>query len=316
MRLQSLLPVAFAPVPYTAVELATTPYTAIQLQFHAEAPYAPDGDSIRMKAVNPRLWPSRVKRSPRDGTVQSRMEGIDAHELHFYGYSQHWKWAADERDHLFKLLQIQKDNLPPDGVPGWALTRGPDLYGRCVSFLFPDGVPLQDGGKYMVGDASFLDLIGQSANVQMLSAGMAYPMIYEYLPDPMLQLLQRTAEQARTEEKGFWPEDKTLEGARFFTTDDAEEILFLPKLFRRLIRFFDTRPKDSEKKGLQGFWEFLDLDPDQLHLASGPAKVLRSLHDPNILEIDEVHHRLRLLQPPENLIFHEREEPNPRLPSH
>lgn len=314
----SLLPVAFAPVPYSPEVLAATPYTAIQLTFHAGGSYDPDGDSIRLKALHPNLWPKRVKRSPKDGTVQSRMEGIDAHELHFYGYNQHLVWATTERDHLFKLLGVPKENPPPGGVPGWALTRSSDLYGRCVTFLFPQGVSLKDGAKYMTGDASFLDLIKQSANYQMLSDGMAYPMFYEYLPLPLLRLMQEEVRKARTEKKGFWPEDKTLEGARFLTTDDAEEIPFLPKVFRRMVRYFDSLPDGT--KGLQGLRQYLEREPDMLHLASeiladGRPKRVLGFHDPEIMEIDEKTNRLRLLVPPEEFVFHERSGPNPILPN-
>ena len=302
MTLQSLLPAA----------LVTTPYTAIQLAFHTGEAYAPDGDSIRMKAQNPDLWPRGIKRSLKDGTVQARMEGIDAHELHFYGYSQPPRWAEAERDHLLGLLHVPLANPPSAGSPGWTLTRSADVYGRSISFLFPQEVLLKDGAKYMAGDATFLDILRQSANVQMLEDGMAYPMFYEYLPDRLLRLLQGAVTTAKTEKKGFWPEDQTLLGARFLNTDDVEGAVFYPKLARRLFRYFDTLPSGARGMGLRGFREFLKKDPDLLHLAS--ETTVRSLHDPDILEIDEANHRLRLLVPPENLIFHERREENPLLP--
>lgn len=310
MVLQSLLPVSLVTTPYTAEQLATTPYTAIQLTFQAQAPYAPDGDSVRMMARNSNLWPSGVNRSAKDGTVQSRMEGIDAHELHFYGYAQRVKWATDERDHLLKLLRIPKDS-PKVGVPGWALTRSADLYGRCVAFLFPQEALLVDGAKYMTGDVSFLDLVQQSANFKMLSDGLAYPLFYEYLAEPVLRLMQQLVEKAKKEKRGFWPEDQTMMGAQFLKTDDAEEAIFYPKIFRRLIRYFDTL---KPHVGLNRFREFLELDPDLLHLASESREKVRRFHDRDILEIDTAANRLRLLVPPEQLVFHERTEENPKLP--
>ena len=95
------------------------------------------------------------------------------------------------------------------------------------------------------------------ANVQMLEDGMAYPMFYEYLPDRLLRLLQGAVTTAKTEKKGFWPEDQTLLGARFLNTDDVEGAVFYPKLARRLFRYFDTLPSGARGMGLRGFREFL-----------------------------------------------------------
>ena len=319
MVLQSLLPVAFATAPYTAAQLANTPYTAIKLTFQAEAPYKPDGDSIRMKAANPALWPPHVKLSERDQTAQSRMEGIDAVELHFYGHHQPLRLAEAARDFLFAQLRIPKKNPPSEGVPGWALTRSADLYGRDVSFLFPQEVPLVDGAQYMVGDASFSELLQQSANYKMLQGGQAYPMFYEYLPDVMLQSMQEASKEAQKRGRGVWSEDRTLTGGvRLTEVENADAAVIYPKLYRRLVRYFrDFAPI----MWLGRFREFMELDPDLLHLASdvtaGEVRPkLRQLHDPDILEIDTKYNHLRLLVSPEQLIFHERTKPNPRLPAH
>ncbi|MDP2599469.1 MAG: hypothetical protein Q8P84_01890 [Deltaproteobacteria bacterium] len=323
MTLPYLLPVAFAPAPYTALDIAQTPYTAVQLAFHAGGSYAPDGDSIRMKALRPNLWPLGVKRSKKDGTVQSRMEGMDALELHFYGYSQPLLLALAARDHLLKLLgvSIQKDGKPSSKeVPGWALTRSADIYGRCIAFLFPQNAPLVDGAKYMAGDASFLDILRQSANVQMLSAGMAYPMFYELLPTPIRGLMREEALKAREKKIGVWAEDQTLLGAHFFKANDVEEAVFYPKLARRLFRYFSELGKANPPQfGLGRFSSFLEAEPDLLHLASemppdGEHAPTRFLHGPEILEIDEKQDRLRLLVPPEDIVWHEKMHENPLLP--
>jgi endonuclease YncB( thermonuclease family) len=55
--------------------------------------YEPDGDSIRFIADDPSDYQFlhrhyRIKPSPRDGSVQLRLEGVDATELHYGSAAQ------------------------------------------------------------------------------------------------------------------------------------------------------------------------------------------------------------------------------------
>lgn len=253
----------------------------------------------------------------RNQTVQGRLEGIDALELHFYGLSQHLNWATAARDHLLNVLGVPLASPPAEGVPAWALTRSADIYGRCIAFLIRDGVDLQDGARFMLGSDALLELIAGSANHEMLLAGHAFPLFYEFLPDSFQKILAEAHLDAKANSRGCLPEDKTLSGARFLTSEDVEEAVFNPKVARRLFRWFGTRPQGH--RGLQGLRNFLMTESDPLHLLADihpgnghPPN--RFLHDPDILEIDEFKSTLRLLVPPEQLIFHEKDRANPFFP--
>src|SRR5690348_6845906 len=55
--------------------------------------YQPDGDSVRFIASKPDLFAElkrgyKIRKSPRDGSVQLRLEGIDAPELHYGNAAQ------------------------------------------------------------------------------------------------------------------------------------------------------------------------------------------------------------------------------------
>src|SRR5689334_19983190 len=55
--------------------------------------YEPDGDSVRFLADDPTLFKRlqrgyKIRRSPRDGSVQLRLEAIDAPELHYGSAAQ------------------------------------------------------------------------------------------------------------------------------------------------------------------------------------------------------------------------------------
>ena len=158
------------------------PFTCIQGTFHLvghdkngkPTGFEPDGDSIHFKpkkiALLDGLTQLGVKYKPSAiGSVNLRMEGIDALEIH---YTPSFKGAkrthqprplADyERDALTGLLGMNPvpykqplgttvaPPVPVDGVPGYILSRSLDVHGRPVSFLYKGAAPFTDGKQVMV----------------------------------------------------------------------------------------------------------------------------------------------------------------------
>ncbi|MBD2180695.1 thermonuclease family protein [Planktothrix sp. FACHB-1355] len=201
----------------------------------------PDGDSIRFVADNPNLYQYlhrayRIKPSRVDGSVQLRLEGIDAPETHYGKAAQPLGKEARDRflDWIgFKNIEYKKNevlNSEPNTVPGAILTKAADANGRPISYVILQTDGLEDQKWVMVDD----ELLEKTANYHMISTGYAYYTVYTSTPFTHRQLLRRVAETAREKKLGIWKKDTTSE----FILDDAEDIgpkgqLILPKLFRR-----------------------------------------------------------------------------------
>lgn len=218
---------------------------------------APDGDSIRLIPESPELLSElrradRIRRSGEDGSVQLRLEGIDAPETSYGPAGQPLGKAA--RDRLLELAgfsQIRREpgsatvtSARPDRVPAAALTQLADANGRPVSFLLkgddlpPDGtwVSLEDDG-----------LLERSLNHALLEDGSAYLTLYDSLAPALRRRLRATAADAREADRGVWARDATAE----FELIDQESIgpegqLILPKLYRRCTDYLETRSSARE----------------------------------------------------------------------
>jgi hypothetical protein len=110
----------------------------------------PDGDSIRFYPDDPAQWervpgPHAVQTNANSG-AQIRLDGIDALETHYSPRGagplhQPLALAHDAAAELLRWLGfrgVQRDGeevtaATPDRLPGFLLTRGADLYGRCVA---------------------------------------------------------------------------------------------------------------------------------------------------------------------------------------
>jgi endonuclease YncB( thermonuclease family) len=220
--------------------------------------YEPDGDSMRFIADRPELFRHlqrgyRIRRSPRDGSVQLRLESIDAPELHYGTAAQPLGDSA--RDTLLDWAgfhdveyvpgSTQVKNASPASVPAVILTKASDPNGRPVSYLvLGDAEDLPDG-KWVVVGAELLD---RTLNTRALTEGMAYPTFYTSTPADHIVRLQEIALATRKAGLGVWAQDRT---SAFQLTDQASigpgGALLLPKLFRRATDYM----KDVAK-GFQG----------------------------------------------------------------
>jgi endonuclease YncB( thermonuclease family) len=212
---------------------------------------APDGDSIRLIPDSPELLDElrradRIRRS-RDGSVQLRLEGIDAPETSYGPAGQPLGVVA--RNRLLKLAgftgvkrapgSATVTSARPNRVPAAALAQLADANGRPVCFLIT-GHDLPTDGEYASLDQD--GLLERSLNHALLEDGTAYLTLYDSLPPALRRRLRATAAQAREADLGVWARDTTAE----FELIDQESIgpqgqLILPKLFRRCTDYLDTR---------------------------------------------------------------------------
>jgi endonuclease YncB( thermonuclease family) len=272
-------------------------FIAISGTFHVDG-YTPDGDSLHFQARNADNWVKlrgpAVKLNPR-GQAQLRLEGIDALELNFEGRHQPLKFAQAARDFLLSRLGIRSNLFGPaharDGTAGYILARNVDKYRRPVAFVFAGELGGPDGAEVFLDPA----LLRNSVNYQLLEAGLAYPTYYEGLPADLREELTLACREARKEQRGFWPQDRTNLGiAVAGGAAGLGKFVILPKLFRRLVRFM------KEGDDLRGFKAYLEADPDRVtHLPPGRGASLAAL-----VQVED--HSVKLTAAPEELVFAEK----------
>lgn len=204
----------------------------------------PDGDSIRFIAEDATLYQVlhrayRIKLS-RDGSVQLRLEAIDAPETHYGKATQ--PLGKDTRDRLlhwigFKYIKYKNNAVlesEPITIPGIILTKSSDANGRPVSYLLRDNSLTKDEEWVMVNE----EILEQTANYHLLSTGGAYYTVYTSTPFKHRQILRQVAANAREKNLGVWEKDTTSE----YRLENPEDLgpsgqLILPKLFRRSVDY-------------------------------------------------------------------------------
>src|SRR3954447_26735021 len=112
----------------------------------------PDGDSVRFRPDDPAAWDdvpgAHAVRRNAAGAAQLRVDAIDALETHYTppgGHTLHQPLelahaAAAELLSWLGFTGVQRDGetvsaVAADDRPGFILTRGADLYGRCVALV-------------------------------------------------------------------------------------------------------------------------------------------------------------------------------------
>ncbi|MFG2486038.1 thermonuclease family protein [Streptomyces virginiae] len=288
----------------------------IRGSFRVNGGTKPDGDTVPFipdDVADWRLVPGCTGVLPKaDGRVSVRLEGIDALETHYtngsYGPErrQPLKLAREAADALltwlhFTSIQWHDDGTvttTPDKVPGYILTSGTDMFGRCVA-LVGRGTPPAYSGYRIDVDRKKLE---RTANHHLLSLGLVYPTFYEGLPVDLREILRAAAVEAKesTPPKGLWAKDVTVEGAEIdgicSITDDDTGVVILPKLFRRLKDYFDF---DPENCSLAGFRAFLAGAGDTFRILPDDEELM-GLH--RVVEITE-DQILRMTHPSEDLLF-------------
>jgi len=269
-------------------------FKVIKGTFHVKG-YQPDGDSIRFRADDATNW-SFFPDPGTDKKKQLRIEAIDALETHYEGYHQPMPFALAALEKLLGLLGITNvayslsvTNIikAEDEKPGFIVSAGMDRFARPISFLFPANASLTDGA---VLDMSELPL-EQSINYLLLREGLVYPTFYTTTDPIVLEKFRTATQHARLAGRGLWAIDRTSDFTIWDTRTIQNDILILPKLFRRLVGFFDRYQDFKELKG------YMVKQHDDLQLVNNPQP--RSLA--SLMTITG--RRLKLKVPVENILF-------------
>ncbi|MFF5702828.1 nuclease [Streptomyces sp. NPDC012794] len=279
--------------------------------------FKPDGDTVSFTPDDVADWkrvPGVHRILPKaDGRSAVRLEGVDALETH-YGDDESGvrhqplppaHRAADELLKWLGFTDFHRDDEEtitstiPDAVPGFVLTGGADVYGRCVALVGRRNPPAFNGYEIDVD----VDQLKKTANHHLVKEGLAYPTFYTGFPDHLRTALAVAAKAAKdaVPRKGVWAQDVTTDG---FKVTDMESItadngaVILPKLFRRLKDYLDL---DLEGPPLACLPAFLAGAGDGFYL-QGKADRLTGLQ--RIVKVDDG--TMRMTRPVEEITFDEK----------
>jgi endonuclease YncB( thermonuclease family) len=206
--------------------------------------YEPDGDSVRFIADDPSHYSqlkrnNKIRLSKRDNSVQLRLEGIDAPELHYGNAAQptgdtarDWLLGKLGFSHVtYKGDSTAVESARPASVAAVIYSAASDVNGRPISYL-------QIGTAHQPKDGTWTNVttavLVRTINAQALRDGVAYTTFYSSTPVSHVSHLRSIASNARADKKGVWDLDRS----GLFHLDDQSSIgpdgqLILPKLFRR-----------------------------------------------------------------------------------
>ena len=205
----------------------------------------PDGDSIRFIPRSPSLLRSleggsRVDPSA-DGSVQLRLDGIDAPEVHYNGLAQ--PLAEPARAELlawcgFSNVRFDGDQVSaatPARIPAAALSALVDPNGRPIVLLLVGSDLPADGAHGPVD-------VERTANFALAASGAGYGTFYATSDAGVREPLLEQALAARGARRGVWARDAS---AGFELRSQAsigpQGALILPKLFRRCSDYLRDR---------------------------------------------------------------------------
>jgi len=247
--------------------------------------YQPDGDTIRfvpddMRAFQ-RLEGSHRASYGKDTSVCVRLEGIDAPELHYAGAEQ--PAAKPALDALLRGIHwptdvgAQADGAAratiPRGVRVLVVTRGCDVHGRAIGYLFAGA---RHDASVTAEWLTSADGLATSVNARLVADGLVYPLSYTSQPEVHRALFRSLARRARSARAGVWARDESRSG--FVLRSDASlgryGALVFPKVFRRSVTFFREGPRGV------GFREWLrdwSGDDDRVSVDGRPPRPLSAL---------------------------------------
>lgn len=273
-------------------------YKIVAGTFHVKG-FQPDGDSIRFQANKPEHWDFFQWQSAEEKAAkkkQLRVEAIDALETHYEGYHQPRTFALAALERLLELLGISSVTYSlgltrivdaDDGKAGYIASAATDRFGRPVSYVFPKSAKLTDGA---VMDSETLPL-DKSVNFLLAREGLVYPTFYTTTDRTLAEKIRAVVARAKSTKRGIWSIDRTPDFTLWDIRTLQEDILIFPKLFRRLVNFYDNYA-DFGKLG-----EYLTKQRDNLVLWNGVKK--KSLAD--LMTISG--RRLRMKTPIEDILF-------------
>ncbi|USQ85867.1 nuclease [Streptomyces phaeoluteigriseus] len=267
----------------------------------------PDGDTVHFTAADPAEWSlidgggGRAVEYSAVGRAKLRLDAVDALEAH-YGPSrdhQPLQFAHAARDELLKSLglvdvQRQPDETvtatTPETVPGFVLTRGADVHGRCIALAGAGTAPGTSGLEIDVDVA----VLRTTVNHHLLVEGLAYPTFYRSLFTSLRVEMAAVAVQARKARRGRWASDVTTAGAKITGLASlTDDVVILPKLFRRTVDFLRlAMPLSCYPAFLAGVQDRYSVLP------TGERRA--GLH--HIVEVTNGH-TARMTHQPEDLVF-------------
>ena len=268
--------------------------------------FEPDGDSIQFKPHDLKKLDllQRLKSPYKPSSIKSvnlRLEGIDATELHVAGSKrQPSPFGENARDFLTGLFGMNPVTYatpngikvkPPanDGKDAYILSRALDVHGRPVSFLFV-GKTSETDGKQVKLDTTRLK---KSVNYKLIAEGHAYPLFYDTLFFDLRNALAAASDKARKANKNIWKRN-VLKAFSVSSTVDAEAAqLLYPKLFRRLVDYFKNH------SNLNNFvsWMNANHQNDELWTLSD----LNHTHLDNVLKVTAT--TISLTTQPSKIVF-------------
>lgn len=270
----------------------------------------PDGDSIRFACETPALL-DRLERSGRvrvssDGSVQLRLDGIDAPETHYEGHAQPLGDAARDRllalsgfTHVTHGTGTQAQTVTaaePARIAGAILAHTVDPNGRPVSFVLAGGELPPDGA-----DVDVADLLARTLNAGLLGDGSAYLALYESLDAAQRDALHAVAAEAAGRAAGVWGADAShgfdLAGQSAIGPAGA---LIVPKLFRRCTDYLATRaPGETLAHWMRTHGTAARPEDDLVSVAGAPPVPLSTL-------IEQSGDHISLTASPLDLVFSEK----------
>lgn len=272
-------------------------YKVIKGIYHVKG-YSPDGDSIRFEADDPSNWDyfnwnsdykKKVKKK------QLRIEAIDALETHYEGMRQPQSFAIAALEQMLGLLDISniqyslsvtKITAAEDKTPGFMIASELDGFDRPVCFAFKELSDLVDGSEIQSNEIP----VEQSINYKLARDGLVYPTFYEGLETEIMDKFRSVSSEARADSRGIWSIDRTSGFTLWNTRTIQENVIILPKLFRRFVAFFLRRSKFEE------FIDYLKSNKDPVKLSDGTPS---NLHE--LLDHDDQYYGLTVK--PEDLTF-------------
>lgn len=246
--------------------------------FHVKG-FQPDGDSIRFRAAKSERWNQfkwAKKPTRTDPLVQIRLEGIDALETHYNGYHQPRAFGIGALEKLLAYLGITDVQYSlsvrtiiaaRDGVAGFLAVATVDGFNRPVCLAFPASVSLEDGAVLTSEQVPITD----SLNYRMTLEGLVYPTFYTTTDAAIVRHISEATKIAREGQRGVWVIDRS-NGFNFWDVRTLyDDILMMPKLFRRMTAFCERYGDISELNAA------LKKDKDTVRLADGSRTSLAQL---------------------------------------
>jgi hypothetical protein len=267
----------------------------------------PDGDTVHFTADDPAQWSlvggglGRAVEHSAVGRAKLRLDAVDALETHYGPNRVHQplEFAHAARDELLSRLgftDVQRGSgetvtaTTPATVPGFVLTRGADVHGRCIA-LAGSGTPPGDSGLEIDVDE---EVLRTTVNHHLLTSGLAYPTFYRSLFTSLRVEMATVTKQARDAGRGLWPSDATTAGAKITGLSSlTDDVVLLPKLFRRLVDYLRLAMP------LTCFPAFLAGVGDRFSVLSTGERCV-GLH--RVVEVTNGQ-TVRMTHPPEDLLF-------------